>query len=313
MPRARCAPAPRISSAPDDAIETVGTGGDNVGTYNISTASALVVAACGVTVAKHGNRAFSSRSGSADVLSALGVNLDCDFRLIERAIAEAKVGFMMAPRHHSAMRHVAGTRVELGTRTIFNLLGPLSNPAGVRRQLVGVFDRKWLEPMARTFGNLGSVHSWVVHGSDGLDEITTTGPTHVCEFKGGQVRSFDVAPEDAGIKRAKLDELRGGTPQENAAALRSILAGRARAVPRHRAPQCRCSPDHRRPRHQPARRRGPGGGRARQRPGQGDPRKTGRHHQRAATAAAGRGGLTDVGKRRPRPDLRRQTRGGRAA
>jgi anthranilate phosphoribosyltransferase len=211
--------------APDDAIETVGTGGDGVGTYNISTASALVVAACGVTVAKHGNRAFSSKSGSADVLSALGVNLDCDFRLIERAIAEAKVGFMMAPRHHSAMRHVAGTRVELGTRTIFNLLGPLSNPAGVRRQLVGVFDRKWLEPMARTFGNLGSVHSWVVHGSDGLDEITTTGPTHVCEFKGGQVRSFDVSPEDAGIRRAKLDELRGGTPQDNAAALRSVLAG----------------------------------------------------------------------------------------
>jgi anthranilate phosphoribosyltransferase len=212
-------------SAPDDAIETVGTGGDNAGTYNVSTASALVVAACGVPVAKHGNRAFSSKSGSADVLAALGVNLDCDFRLIERAIAEAKVGFMMAPRHHSAMRHVAGTRVELGTRTIFNLLGPLSNPAGVRRQLVGVFDRRWLEPIARTLGNLGSVHTWVVHGSDGLDEITTTGSTHVCELKGGQVRSFEVTPEDAGLKRAKLDELRGGTPQENAAALRAVLNG----------------------------------------------------------------------------------------
>lgn len=222
--RAMRARAARIK-APEDAIELVGTGGDNAGTYNVSTASALVVAACGVPVAKHGNRAFSSKSGSADVLAALGVNLDCDFRLIERAIAEAKVGFMMAPRHHSAMRHVAGTRVELGTRTIFNLLGPVLNPAGVRRQVVGVFDRKWLEPLARTFGNLGSVHTWVVHGSDGLDELTTTGPTHVCELKGGQIRSFDVTPEDAGLKRAKLDELRGGSPQENAAALRAVLNG----------------------------------------------------------------------------------------
>ncbi len=211
--------------APEDAIELVGTGGDNAGTYNVSTASALVVAACGVPVAKHGNRAFSSKSGSADVLAALGVNLDCDFRQIERAITEAKVGFMMAPRHHSAMRHVAGTRVELGTRTIFNLLGPLSNPAGVRRQLVGVFDRRWLEPIARTLGNLGSAHTWVVHGADGLDEITTTCATHVCELKGGQIRSFEVTPEQAGLKRTKLDELRGGTPQENAAALRAVLNG----------------------------------------------------------------------------------------
>lgn len=210
---------------PENTIDIVGTGGDGAETLNISTASAFVTATVGVPVAKHGNRAFSSKSGAADVLSALGVNLDCDFRLIERAIAEANVGFMMAPRHHSATRHVAGTRVELGTRTIFNLLGPLSNPAGVKRQLVGVFDRKWLEPMARTFGNLGSIHTWVVHGSDGLDEITTTGPTHVCEFKGGQVRSFEVTPEDAGLRRAKIDELRGGTPQENAAALRAVLAG----------------------------------------------------------------------------------------
>jgi anthranilate phosphoribosyltransferase len=201
--------------APEDAVETVGTGGDNVGTYNISTASALVVAGCGVPVAKHGNRAFS----------ALGVNLDCDFKLIEQAIVEAKVGFMMAPRHHSATRHVAGTRVELGTRTIFNLLGPLSNPAGVKRQLVGVFAKQWLEPLARTFGNLGSIHTWVVHGADGLDEITTTGPTHVCEFKGGQVRSFDVAPEDAGLPRARLDDLKGGTAQDNAAAMRALLDG----------------------------------------------------------------------------------------
>ncbi len=211
--------------APDDAIELVGTGGDGVGTYNISTASAIVTAACGVPVAKHGNRAFSSKSGAADVLAALGVNIDCDFRLIERAIAEAKVGFMMAPRHHSATRHVAGTRVELGVRTIFNLLGPLSNPAGVRRQIVGVFARKWLEPLARTFGNLGSIHTWVVHGADGLDEITTTGPTYVCEYKGGQIRSFEITPEEAGLPRARLDDLKGGTPQENADALRAVLDG----------------------------------------------------------------------------------------
>ncbi len=211
--------------APADAIDTVGTGGDNVGTFNVSTATAFVSAGAGVYVAKHGNRAFSSKSGSADVLSALGVNLDCDFAHIERAIVEAGVGFMMAPRHHSAMRHVAGPRVELGTRTIFNLLGPMSNPAGVRRQLVGVFDRKWIVPMARTLGNLGSLHAWVVHGSDGLDEITTTGPTYVAELKDGAVREFEVRPDDAGLQRAKLDDLKGGTPQDNAAAIKALLAG----------------------------------------------------------------------------------------
>jgi anthranilate phosphoribosyltransferase len=213
-------------AAPGHAIDTVGTGGDAIGTYNISTAAALVVAGCGVPVAKHGNRAFSSKSGAADVLSALGVNLDCDFALIERAIAEAGVGFMMAPRHHSAMRHVAGPRVELGTRTIFNILGPLSNPAGVKRQLVGAFARKWIEPMARTLGNLGSEYAWVVHGSDGLDELTTTGTTHVAELNGGQVRTFDVTPEDAGLKRAKLEDLKGGTPQQNAEAIQDLLKGK---------------------------------------------------------------------------------------
>ena len=212
--------------APDNAVDLVGTGGDNVGTWNVSTASALVVAGCGVPVAKHGNRAFSSRAGSADVLSALGVNLDCDLRLIERAIAEAGVGFMMAPRHHSATRHVAGARVELGTRTIFNILGPLSNPAGVRRLLVGVFARKWIEPMARTLGNLGAIRAWVVHGSDGLDELTTTGPSHVAELKDGAVRVFDITPEDAGLKRAKLDELKGGLPADNAAAMQALLDGK---------------------------------------------------------------------------------------
>jgi anthranilate phosphoribosyltransferase len=211
--------------APDNAIDLVGTGGDGIGTWNVSTASALVVAGCGVPVAKHGNRAFSSKAGAADVLSSLGVNLDCDFRLTERAIAEAGVGFMMAPRHHSAMRHVGGTRVEIGTRTIFNILGPLSNPAGVRHLLVGVFARKWIEPMARTLGNLGAARAWVVHGSDGLDEITTTGATYVAELKDGAVRTFEVTPEDAGLKRARLEDLKGGLPAENAAAVRSLLDG----------------------------------------------------------------------------------------
>lgn len=211
--------------APEDAIDIVGTGGDAAGTHNVSTAAALVVAGCGVPVAKHGNRAFSSKSGAADVLAALGVNLDCAFSLIERAIVEAGVGFMMAPRHHSATRHVAGSRVEMGTRTIFNLLGPLSNPAGVRRQLVGVFSRKWIVPMAQTLGNLGSTRAWVAHGADGLDEITTTGPTFVAELKDGGVREIEVTPEDAGLPRGRLDDLKGGTPQDNAAAMKALFAG----------------------------------------------------------------------------------------
>lgn len=212
-------------SAPVDAIDIVGTGGDGIGTWNISTASSLVVAACGVPVAKHGNRALSSRSGASDALTELGVNIDCPFPAIEKAIREAKIGFMMAPRHHSATRHVAGARVELGTRTVFNLLGPLSNPAGVTRQLVGVFDRRWIEAIARTLGNLGSTRAWVVHGSDGLDELTTTGPTHVAALTDNAVRLFDVTPEEAGLPRAKLADLKGGTPQENANAIRALLGG----------------------------------------------------------------------------------------
>ncbi len=211
--------------APDDAVEAVGTGGDASGSFNISTATSFVVAGCGLKVAKHGNRAFSSKSGAADILTALGVNIDCDTRLIEYAISKAGVGFMMAPRHHSATRHVAGVRVEVGTRTIFNLLGPLSNPAGVKRQLVGVFARKWIVPLAETLGRLGSRRAWVVHGSDGLDEITTTGPTYVAEFDGKAVREFEIAPEDAGLKRATAADLKGGTPQDNAAAMRALLDG----------------------------------------------------------------------------------------
>ena len=214
-------------SAPADAIDVVGTGGDASGTYNISTAAAIVVASCGVPVAKHGNRALSSRSGAADVLAALGVDIDADVALVERAILEAGIGFMMAPRHHSAMRHVAAPRAEIGTRTIFNLLGPLSNPAGVRRQFTGAFAREWIEPMARVLGNLGAERAWVVHGSDGLDEMTTTGASHVAELSGGEVRAFDVSPADAGLPEARPEELKGGDAETNAAALSALLRGEA--------------------------------------------------------------------------------------
>jgi anthranilate phosphoribosyltransferase len=211
--------------APADAIDTCGTGGDSSGTFNVSTAAALVVAGCGVPVAKHGNRALSSRSGSADMLRALGVDIDADLSLVAESLRSAGIGFMMAPRHHSAMRHVGPARVELGTRTIFNLLGPLSNPAGTRRQLVGVFARDWVEPMARVLGKLGSERAWVVHGADGLDEVTTTGPTHVAALEDGRVRLFQVTPEDAGLGRAQPANLLGGDAEENAAALWSLLEG----------------------------------------------------------------------------------------
>lgn len=211
--------------APDGAIDTCGTGGDASGTLNISTATSFVVAACSVPVAKHGNRALSSKSGAADVLAALGVNIEADMSLVREALWEANICFLMAPRHHGAMRHVAGTRVELGTRTIFNLLGPLSNPAGAKRQLIGVFAREWIEPMAQVLGNLGSERVWVVHGSDGIDEITTTGPTAVAELKNGSVSTFEVSPDMISVDRAKPDDIKGGTADENAAALSALLAG----------------------------------------------------------------------------------------
>jgi anthranilate phosphoribosyltransferase len=212
--------------APDHAIDTCGTGGDASGTYNVSTAAALVAAAAGVTVAKHGNRALSSKSGSADVLTALGVNIETAPEVVEHAIEEVGIGFMMAPRHHGAMRHVAGTRVELGTRTIFNLLGPLSNPAGTRRQLIGVFSRDWIKPMAEVLGRLGSERAWVVHGADGLDEITTTASTHVAELKDGEVTTFDISPEIANLPLAEPSALKGGDAEHNAAALRAVLDGK---------------------------------------------------------------------------------------
>ncbi len=211
--------------APADAIDTCGTGGDAKGTLNVSTGAQFVVAGCGVPVAKHGNRALSSKTGAADVLAALGVNIEADMKLVERALNEAGTCFLMAPRHHSAMRHVAPTRVELGTRTIFNLLGPLSNPAGVKRQLIGVFAKEWVEPLAQVLKSLGHERAWVVHGADGLDELSTTGPSTVAELKDGEVRVFEVSPQDAGLPEARLQDLLGGDRETNAAALRALLGG----------------------------------------------------------------------------------------
>ncbi len=211
--------------APEGAMDIVGTGGDASGTFNISTGAAIVVAAAGVPVAKHGNKALSSKSGAADVLASLGVNLDAPMELIERSMREAGIGFMLATRHHSAMRHVGPTRVEMGTRTIFNLLGPLSNPAGVKRQFTGAFAREWIEPMARVLGNLGCERAWVVHGSDGLDEMTTTGPSFVAELKDGTVDTFEVTPGEVGLPKAKPDDLKGGEPEANARAIKDMLGG----------------------------------------------------------------------------------------
>jgi anthranilate phosphoribosyltransferase len=210
--------------APPGAIDIVGTGGDGSGSLNISTATALVVAGCGVPVAKHGNRALSSRSGAADALAALGVNLDVPLDRLEAVLAAAGMVFLWAPRHHSSMRHAAGPRVELGTRTLFNILGPLSNPARVKRQLTGAFSVEWLRPMAETLARLGAEAAWVVHGQ-GLDEIALSGETHVVALEDGRIRSFTVTPEDAGLDRAPPEAIRGGEPAENAAALQALLQG----------------------------------------------------------------------------------------
>jgi anthranilate phosphoribosyltransferase len=211
--------------APPDAIDVVGTGGDASGSYNISTCAAFIAAGAGVPVAKHGNRALSSRSGAADVLGALGVRIDLGPEAISRCIAEAGVGFMFAPAHHPAMKHVGPTRVELATRTIFNLLGPLSNPAGVKRQMVGVFSRQWVEPLARVLKNLGAERAYVVHGSDGLDEITTCGPTSVAALENGSIKTFEITPEEVGLPKATPEALRGGDAEANAAALMAVLKG----------------------------------------------------------------------------------------
>jgi len=211
--------------APSGAVDIVGTGGDASGSLNISTASAFVATGAGLSIAKHGNRALSSKAGAADVLMALGVKIDIGPERISACIGDAGVGFMFAPAHHSAMKHVGPSRVELGTRTIFNILGPLSNPAGVKRQLVGVFARQWLEPVAETLGMLGSEAVWVVHGSDGLDEMTLSGPTYVAEYRGGKIRNFEVSPDDAGLPHYAADAVRGGSAEDNAQALRALLDG----------------------------------------------------------------------------------------
>jgi anthranilate phosphoribosyltransferase len=211
-------------SHPYPVIDVCGTGGDGTHTFNISTAVALVVAGAGMKVAKHGNRAISSRSGGADVLTALGVNISADLAQQRRALDAASVCFLFAPAHHGAMRHVLPIRQELGFRTVFNLLGPLSNPAGAQRQLLGVFDLRWVEPVARVLGALGTERAWVVHG-EGLDEMTTTGVTHVAEWRNGGMRLFNVTPEAVGLPRASLADLAGGDPTANAEAIRALLGG----------------------------------------------------------------------------------------
>jgi len=210
--------------APEDAIDVCGTGGDDAGTLNVSTAVTFVVAGCGVPVAKHGNRALSSRSGGADVLAALGIDVDVPLDRLPRILRIASCAFLFAPRHHAALRHAAGPRVELGTRTIFNLLGPLSNPAGVRRQLTGVFAPRWVRPVAETLAELGTERAWVVHGG-GLDELSLAGESLVVELANGVLRSFTVTPADAGLTGAPLAALRGGDAAHNAAALSALLNG----------------------------------------------------------------------------------------
>jgi anthranilate phosphoribosyltransferase len=212
--------------APTDAIDIVGTGGDSSGSFNISTCAAFVAAGAGLKVAKHGNRGLSSRSGSADVLLALGVKLDVTPDKISTCIREAGLGFMFAPQFHTAMKHVGPTRVEMGTRTLFNLVGPLSNPAGVKRQVTGVFSKVWVEPLAHVLKNLGSEACWICHGEGGVDEIVPTGTTWVSELKNGEVRSFTVTPEEAGLTRSSMHDLKGGDASENALALADVLRGK---------------------------------------------------------------------------------------
>jgi anthranilate phosphoribosyltransferase len=209
---------------PYEVIDVCGTGGDGLHTLNISTAVGFVVAGGGLKVAKHGNRALSSKSGAADVLTELGVNISAGASQQLQALAEAGICFMFAPAHHGAMRHVTPIRAELGYRTIFNLLGPLTNPAQAKRQLLGVFDTRWVEPLARVLGALGAERAWTVHGQ-GMDEITTTGETQVAEWRDGQVRLFRITPEAVGLKRAALADLTGGPPADNARALKDLLAG----------------------------------------------------------------------------------------
>jgi anthranilate phosphoribosyltransferase len=210
---------------PENTIDIVGTGGDGAETLNISTASAFVTAASGVPVAKHGNRALSSKSGASDVLTALGVKLDLTPEKISQCVAKAGIGFMFAPAHHPAMKHVGPSRVEMGTRTLFNLLGPQSNPAGARRYMLGVYDQRWVEPVAAALLANRAVSAWVVHGADNLDELSTTGTSFVAQIKNGDLRSFSLDPEDAGLARANLADLKGADPAYNAGRMRALFDG----------------------------------------------------------------------------------------
>jgi anthranilate phosphoribosyltransferase len=216
---------PVVVDEPDGVIDIVGTGGDGAESLNISTGTAFVVASAGIPVAKHGNRALSSKSGASDVLQALGVNIDLTPEHIARCIKEAGIGFMFAPAHHPAMKHVGPTRAEIGTRTMFNLLGPQSNPAGARRYMLGVYAKQWVEPVAAALLANRAISAWVVHGDGGLDELSTTGPSFVASIKGGNLTSFEVTPEDAGLKRATLADLKGADPAYNAGRLRTMLEG----------------------------------------------------------------------------------------
>ena len=214
-------------NAPDAAMDIVGTGGDKIGTYNISTATAMVVAGTGIPVAKHGNKAVSSKSGAADVLTMLGINMECPFDALDEALAKAGVVFLMAPRHHAAMRHVGPIRAELGVRTIFNLLGPLSNPAQVSRYLIGSFDARWLHPFAEALDKLGARNAWIVHGADGLDELSTTGENQIVQLRDGQIKTLTLHPSELGLKTATIEDIKGGSPEQNAKALRGLLEGEA--------------------------------------------------------------------------------------
>jgi anthranilate phosphoribosyltransferase len=207
------------------AIDTCGTGGDSRGTYNISTATAFVLAACGLPVVKHGNRSVSSRSGSADVLDVLGIRTDCEVEIAERCLRDCGIAFLFAPKYHHAMRHVAPVRQELGLRTIFNILGPLTNPAKPDFQLLGSYNKSLIKPLAETLKSLGTKAAWVVHGSDGLDELTLTGTSSVVSLKNGEISEFEISPEDAGLPRASLEDLKGGDPERNASALIEAISG----------------------------------------------------------------------------------------
>lgn len=211
--------------APPNTVDVCGTGGDDSGTLNVSTASAFVVAGCGVPVAKHGNRAMSSRTGAADVLEALDVPIDNDAKTASARLRNPGFSFLFAPLYHPAMKHVAPVRKELGFRTIFNLLGPICNPAGVKRQLIGIFSAAWLLPVAEVLRDLGGEAAWVVHGADGLDELSTTGPTRVAVLENGDIRLREITPEDAGIQRCTLAQLKGGSASENARAIGLLLDG----------------------------------------------------------------------------------------